>query len=462
MRRRDVMLGAGAAIGWSLTGPAQARPQTVARVPAAWLDRWLAAFNDPDLHVYQRFIQANAPAVIPYLDDDLAVREATGGFELLTSELTAPGEITAVVRDRAWDRRSKVVLQASTPERLDDISFGAAPAGDPVPRLDETDALRLAAETFEREGRAGRLSGAVFAARGGAALLRAAYGLADEETRTANTPETRFCIGSMGKMFTAVAIMQAVDEGVIGLEAPLRAYLPDYPNAAIADAVTIRQLLTHTGGTGDVFGPEYDGHEGSDARPAHLIDLYGHRDPMFEPGSRWGYSNYGFVLLGRVLEVVRGRPYAEVVDRQVFGPAGMTATSLSFAHARSTATGYTGARPTGLKALRPYAGLPAGGGYSTVDDLNAFVTALRNGALLRDGTLARMTEPLVVAGSSHWGLGFAIRTRNGQRYFGHGGSAPGISAELAVFPLYATIILCNRGHPAAVCAADYVGSRLPD
>lgn len=460
MRRRDVMLAASAAIGWSLTNPAQAQAADTG-VPAAWLERWLAAFNDPDLRVYQRFVQANAPTVSPYLDDDLAVREATGGFELLNSEPTAPGEITALVRDRAWDRRSTVVLHASGPERLDDISFGAAPAGAPVPRLDEAAALRLAREKFEREGGAGRLNGAVLIAGGETVLLRAGYGLADGETRTANTPGTRFCIGSMGKLFTAVAIMQAVDEGVVRLEAPLREYLRDYPNAAIADRVTVRQLLTHTGGTGDVFGPEYDGHEGSDPRPAHLIGLYGHRDPTFEPGSRWGYSNYGFVLLGAVLEAVRGQPYREVIDRQVFGPAGMTATSLDFAEARPTATGYTGARSTGLRPLRPYVGLPAGGGYSTVDDLHAFVVALRNGVLLRDGTLARMTEPLVAAGNSHWGLGFAIRTRNGQRYFGHGGSAPGISAELAVFPRFTTVVLCNRGHPAAVCAADYVGSRLP-
>ncbi|HYE47261.1 MAG TPA: serine hydrolase [Caulobacter sp.] len=461
MRRREMVLAGIAAMGMAQSGPTRARPAADPGVLAGWLDRWLAAFNDPDLRVYQRFVQANAPTVIPYLDDDLAVRETTGGFELLASELTAPGEITALVRDRAWDRRSKVVLQVSGAERLEDISFAPAPAGDPTPRLDESGALRAAKQQFERQGRAGRLSGAVLVASGESVLLRAAYGLAEEAARTANTPGTRFCIGSIGKMFTAVAVMQAVEEGVIRLEAPVRDYLPDYPNAAIADRVTVRQLLTHTGGAGDVFGPDYDGHEGSSAEPEYLIGLYGRRDPAFEPGSRWGYSNYGFVLLGRILEVVRRRPYAAVVGDQVFRPAGMEATSLNSAHAAPTAIAYTGARPRGLKALRPYVGLPAGGGYSTIGDLHAFIGALRNGVLLRQATLVRMTEPLVRAGASHWGLGFAIRTRNGQRYFGHGGSAPGISADLAIFPRFATVVLCNRGHPAAVCAADYVGGRLP-
>jgi CubicO group peptidase (beta-lactamase class C family) len=456
-----MMLAGSAAISWTLTGSALARPAADSSVLSGWLERWLAAFNDLDLRVYQQFVQASAPTVVPYIDDDLAVRETTGGFELLASELTGSQEITALVKDRAWDRRSKVVLQAAGAELLDDITFGGASASDPTPRLDEAEALRLAREKFDQEGRAGRLSGAVLIAKGDSVLLRAAYGLAEEEARTANTPGTRFCIGSMGKMFTAVAVMQAVEEGMIRLEAPLRDYLPDYPNAAIADHVTVRQLLTHTGGTGDVFGPEYEGHEGSSAEPAHLIGLYGQRDPMFEPGSRWGYSNYGFVLLGRILEIVRQKSYSAAVEQHVFLPAGMRATSLNFAHATSTATAYTGARSTGLKALRPYVGLPAGGGYSTIDDLHAFVIALRNGKLLHDGTLARMTEPLVRAGTSHWGLGFAVRTRNGQPYFGHGGSAPGISGDLAVFPGYATVTLCNRGHPAAVCAADYASVRLP-
>ena len=142
-------------------------------------------------------------------------------------------------------------------------------------------------------------------------------------------------------------------------------------------------------------------------------------------------------------------------------PAAMTATSLSAEHAGATATAYVGARTTGLKPLGPYVGLPAGGAYSTVDDLHAFLVALRAGRLVRPETLKAMIQPLVVAGNAHWGLGLAIRERNGLRYYGHGGAAPGINGDMAVFPEFTTIALCNRGHPAAACLADFIGARLP-
>jgi CubicO group peptidase (beta-lactamase class C family) len=458
MHRRAALLGGGAVAAGVLAGPALARSEGPNRLQA-WLKRWLAAFNDEDLRVYKAFVERTAPSVVPYVDDDLSVRETVGGVELLAAEIAGPNEISALVKDRVWDRRSRVVLRASDSHRLDDIAFAAAPSGPATSRLNEAVALAAIQGKLDAEGKAARLSGAVLVARGDAVILRTAQGLADDVA--ANSPATRFCIGSMGKMFTAVAVMQAVEAGLVQLDAPVRTYLPDYPNAAVADRVTVRQLLTHTGGTGDIFGPGYDGRRGSSAQPAHLVRLYGERPPQFEPGSRWGYSNYGFVLLGRILEVVRAKPYASLVEDQVFRPAGMASTSMAFDHARPTAAAYTGARATGLKALPPYVGLPAGGGYSSVDDLHAFVAALRNGRLVRRETLAAMVEPRVVAGSAHWGLGFAVRTRNGLSYFGHGGAAPGVNGDLAVFPDYTTIVLCNRGHPAAACVADFMGARLP-
>lgn len=426
-----------------------------------WLERWLAAFNDPDLGVYKAFVMRTAPTVAPYVDDDLALREVTGGFELIEVEAHGPKAITALVRDRAWDRRSRVTLEAEDDHRLTDIAFASAPAGEMRGRLDQRSAITSAEQKLEQEARAGRLNGAFLVARGATPLLRRAYGVADEVAATENQPATRFCIGSMGKLFTAVAVMQLVETGALRLDAVLRDYLPDYPNAAVADRVTIRHLLTHTGGTGDIFGPAFDGHEGAVAEPQRLVDLYGHRDPAFEPGSRWAYSNYGFVLLGRVLERARGQDFGALLNAQVFQPSAMTATSLRAAEHGGAAIAYTGARATGLKTLQPYVGLPAGGGYSNVDDLQRFVVALQNGTLVRTETLKAMTDPQVTAGAGHWGLGFAIRERNGLRYFGHGGSAPGVNGDLAIFPTYTTIALCNRGHPAATCVADFIGARLP-
>jgi hypothetical protein len=125
---------------------------------------------------------------------------------------------------------------------------------------------------------------------------------------------------------------------------------------------------------------------------------------------------------------------------------------------------YSGGALAGFKALTPYAGLPAGGGYSTVDDLHAFATALTTHRLLDPDHTRLLTTPRAEASAtSRWALGFRVQTRNGVSFHGHGGGAPGINGELAIYPGsgYVTAVLCNRGHPTAVNPAEYVGNRLP-
>src|SRR4029077_17752106 len=100
---------------------------------------------------------------------------------------------------------------------------------------------------------------------------------------------------SIKKMFPAVATLQLVQGGKIDLQAPVGKYLADYPNKDVATKVTIHDLLTHTGGTGDIFGPEFDSHRLQLRTLQDYIKLYGNRAPEFEPGSRWKYSNYGFI-----------------------------------------------------------------------------------------------------------------------------------------------------------------------
>jgi CubicO group peptidase (beta-lactamase class C family) len=102
--------------------------------------------------------------------------------------------------------------------------------------------------------------------------------------------------------------------------------LTDYPNKDVASKVTIHQLLTHTGGTGDFFGPEFNAHRLELRTLQDYIKLFGQRGPEFEPGSQWAYSNYGFLLLGVVIERVSGQSYYDYVRDHVYSPAGMTST----------------------------------------------------------------------------------------------------------------------------------------
>ncbi|MCA1694096.1 MAG: beta-lactamase family protein [Actinobacteria bacterium] len=141
-------------------------------------------------------------------------------------------------------------------------------------------------------------------ARNDRVLFSHTYGLADRKQRIPNTLQTRFRIGSMNKMFTAVAILQLVEAGKVKLTAPVGTYLPGYPNQQVATKVTIHQLLTHTGGTGDIFGPSFDAHRKELRTLADYVSLYGKRGLEFAPGSQWAYSNCGFILLGVVIERV--------------------------------------------------------------------------------------------------------------------------------------------------------------
>src|SRR5262249_31537562 len=134
----------------------------------------------------------------------------------------------------------------------------------PLPRLSEADALAALRTRLDKDLAADRFAGTVLVGRieGGTSkvLYSGAYGLADREAKIANTLDTRFRIGSMNKIFAATSILQLVQAGKIKLTDPLGKYLTDYPNKDLASKVTIHHLLTHTGGTGDIFGPDYDMH----------------------------------------------------------------------------------------------------------------------------------------------------------------------------------------------------------
>jgi CubicO group peptidase (beta-lactamase class C family) len=305
-------------------------------------------------------------------------------------------------------------------------------------------------------------SGAILIAHKGKIVLDQAWGMADETNRIRNTADTQFCIGSMNKMFTAVAILQLAAEGKIALDRPIATYWSDYPNRNLASRVTIRELLNHTGGTGDIFTPEYEAHRHETRTLADYVKLFGSRPVAFEPGSRMKYSNYGFILLGRIIELVSGEPYEKYVREHVYLPAGMLHTdSIPEAdHVTGRAIGYT----HGLDGLAPnsdrmpWSGTSAGGGYSTVGDLFLFAEALQSGKLISPELLreAKQRSPM----SQDYGMGFYVLPDGG---YGHGGGAPGINGELHILPHsgYVLVALANRDPRMAANMVDFVTSMLP-
>jgi CubicO group peptidase (beta-lactamase class C family) len=342
------------------------------------------------------------------------------------------------------------------------LAPGLACGGD-----DETskDIERVAA-VVRRMAADNRFSGAVLIAKNGRPIFRRAYGLADRNRRVPNTVETRFRIGSMNKMFTAVAIMQLVEAGKVELSAPLGDYLTDYRNEDVAREVTIRHLLTHRGGTGDIFGPDFDAHRDELRTLLDYVELYGKRGLEFEPGSRWAYSNYGFILLGAVIEQMTGESYYDYVRTHIFEPAGMTRTgSLPEDQAvPGRAVGYM--KPPGTAKwvpntdTLPYRGTSAGGGYSTVVDLARFAGALLSHTLLsRENTVRLMTGKVEAFGGEKYAYGFEDRRdKRGNGSVGHGGGAPGMNGDLRIYPKsgYVVAALANMDPPAAQRVTEWV------
>jgi D-alanyl-D-alanine carboxypeptidase len=458
----------------SVPAPAVSRETPAARQFGAWL----AAFNSGDRARLLAYHEASFPYEVARenlkdVDREVGLSHWTGGFELKKAEENAAIRFTALLKERAGDQfaRASMEVDAADPHRVRrfDIRPIPTPAEFRLVRMTQAELVRALRREIDKAVAADRFSGAVLVARNGVPIFAQAYGLADREKETANTLDTRFRIGSMNKMFTAVATLQLVQAGKLALTDPLAKVLPDYPNKTLASKVTIHHLLTHTGGTGDIFGPEFDARRLELRTLQDYVKLYGARDLEFEPGARWVYSNYGFLLLGVVIEKVTGKSYYEAVEDLVFGKAGMTRTSspIEDRGEPGRSIGYTREDPTApwtsAADTLPYRGTSAGGGDSTVTDLLRFANALTSHTLLdAEHTALLTTGKADTAGGGKYAYGFSDETLDGTRCFGHGGGAPGMNGDLVICSSgYTIAVLSNLDPPAAGRIADFIKARMP-
>ncbi len=447
--------------------PAQVpNPPEIPQTPAGKvLAAWLAAFNSADAAQLSAFDKAYPREGAPPIEQRLRFREMTGGFKLLRIEKSEPASIVALLQENDSDTvaRIEVKVSAEEPVKLLSAILNAVPRPPDLalPRLTQAEALAALTARAEQLTKDDEFSGAVLVARNGKVLLERAWGLADREAGTPATLDTQFRLGSMNKMFTAVATLQLVEAGKLALNDPIGKYLTDYPNKDVASKVTVRHLLTHTGGTGDIFGPEFAAHRLELRQHSDYLKLYGSRPLTHEPGAEYRYSNYGFVLLGALIEKVTGTSYYDYVRAKVFQPAGMTSTdSLPETEAvQKRAKGYMkrdGKWVPNTDTL-PWRGMAAGGGYSTVGDLLRFAQALESGKLISKTMLAEATRPQ----AEQYGYGFGVQQE--PRSYGHNGGAPGMNGDLRVYPQlgYVLVSLSNLDPPAASRLVDFYELRMP-
>lgn len=429
---------------------------------------WLTAFNSGDAAKIAA-MNAKYHRDNP-VDRTLGLYNATGGFIFLRAESSEPGKLVALMGAKNSDNVMKstfTVDPANVAAGLQVSNEGAQRPPDlAIPRLSQAAVNAATDKKTDAMVKEGKLSGAMVAERNGRVVYKKLWGLADRESGAPVTDSTKFRIGSMNKMFTAVAVLQLVSQGKLSLDGTVGRYLPDYPNKDVATKVTIRHLLTHSGGTGDFFGPEFDKNRLTLLKNNEdYVKLFGARAPVFEPGSLERYSNYGFILLGHIVQTVSGEDYYVYIDRHIFAPAGMKDTG-SLPEATEVANrsrGYTfkdGNWISNAETL-PWRGMAAGGGYSTVPDLLKFAHALETGKLL---PMALLEQASNYQTKSRWyGFGFIVTGEGSARSYGHSGGAAGMNGELKVYPAAGIVVvaLSNMDPPAASQPADFYANRMP-
>jgi CubicO group peptidase (beta-lactamase class C family) len=394
------------------------------------------------------------------------IRAQSDGFDVHGVRTYTPPRpaTTAVIvaKNRLTEAWAAIVVEVeeTAPYRVAALRFSPARIPTDVPPekpLTDAEIAKQLGAFVDRLAAKDVFSGTVLLAKNGKPIYTKAVGVANRDCQTAVRLDTKFNTGSMFKMITAVSIAQLIDAGKLKLDDKIGKYLDtSWLAQSILDKVTIEQLLTHTSGLGSYFNETFDRssrllfRKVEDYKPLVIGDSL-----AFEPGTQYSYSNTGMLLLGAIVEKASGEDYFDYVRAHVTGPAGMKNTDcyeLDLVN-ENLAVGYEKEQgPKGVvyrnnvfqHVLR---GGPAGGGYTTVEDLLAFDRALRSGKLVSKAMLDRMWRAHPEKSSPDYGYGFAIMETPVGRAVGHGGGFNGISADFLMYldAGYTMAVLSNYG-----------------
>ena len=345
------------------------------------------------------------------------------------------------------------------PDQIKQVGIGTAggnPSGDLPPLQFLSDSWPARGDLLDRylSDLAGQdvFSGTVMVIEKGKKRFEGAYGLASREFGVPNTLVTRFDVGSFNKDYTRVAILQLLQKGKLALSDKVGRHLPDYPNREVRKQVTIQQLLDHTSGLGDYFTEEYFATPMRKLREIDdYIPIWGPKPLEFKPGERSQYSNYGYTVLGAIIEKLSGMSYPNFVVKNIFEPAGMVDSGFfeTDIPEPNVAVGYTDMGPDGSKTaqlykniyLEPAKGGPWGKAYSTIEDLYLFFEAMFEGRLL--------------SAENNWlSRGWEIRG------IALAGGGPGLNAFLSLDNGTMILVMANLDPPAADNVAQVIRAAL--
>lgn len=321
-------------------------------------------------------------------------------------------------------------------------------------------------------------SGVVLVAHKDKILYEGAFGLASKEYNVPINVETRFDLASLSKTLTGLAVSQLAQQQKIKFDDPVSIYLPDLPSNLTKD-ITIHHLLTHTSGLGSYWKPEF--HESNHARFRILndyLELIRNDTLSFKPGTRWSYSNSGYLLLGLLIEKVSGMSYFDYVQQNILSKAHMKNSGFLERDVpnKNVANNYTKNnryRPddpsySTTYFLAPVKGSSAGGAYATAQDLLKLSIAIFNYTLLSKTYTDIATTGHVSYDrperQKKYCYGFAEQIVNGKRIVFHDGGANGISTQMDIYPDegYTVIVLSNYDAPSAFLISGYLRKMLTE
>lgn len=324
----------------------------------------------------------------------------------------------------------------------------------PTPPADYADAAARLVDSFVDTD---LFAGVVLIAAKGETILRRGFGLADREWRVSHAPEGKFRLGSLTKQFTAAAILQFMESDRLALEDAISRHYPDAP-ASWRD-VTLLHLLTHTSGIPSYTSIPgfFDAAARIERTPQEIIALTRDKPLLFQPGTEFRYNNGGYVILGHVIELLSGLSYEDYIRENILQPLGLAKTGYDHADLilPHRARGYRFENGAFENAAYLAMSVPhaAGAIYSSVDDLLAWLNALRTGQ-----TISPASAALMMRDHGHgYGFGFAIQSQFSQQHFVHAGGINGFSVVLSHYPDadLTLIVLANiQGSPVQKIAHD--------